>query len=348
MEAPAGRRPLWPSIRGARGNRTLVRGLGSRFWIPLWRALAGCDGPALRSSRLRSRSWREEGRQLRGSEVTQAQPEARYAALVELLRDLSKGADLVVTFSGGVDSALVLAAAVEAVGARAIALTAVSPTLPIEETEAAVALARELGATHELVDAHELDNEAYAANTGDRCYHCKTELFDLAVVAARARGAGAIVDGTIVDDLAGHRPGLRAAAEHGVHHPLVTVGYTKPEVRAAARALGIRAWDKPSFACLGSRFAPGTRVTLDRILRVARVESALRREGFRQFRVRYQQVAGDGVGASVAEQARIELDPAEIPRLVAAGVRERVLAAGRAEGFDRVSLDLEGYGARPG
>lgn len=273
-------------------------------------------------------------------------PANRYAALVAHLRDLANEAELIVTFSGGVDSALVLAAAVEAIGERAIALTAVSPTLPIEETEAAVALAREIGARHELVDAHELDNEAYAANTGDRCYHCKTELFDLAVVAARSRGAGAIVDGTIVDDLGEHRPGLRAAAEHGVHHPLVTVGFTKREVRDAARALGIKAWNKPSFACLGSRFAPGTRVTLDRILRVARVESALRREGFRQFRVRYQQIAGDGEGA--AEQARIELDPTEIPRLVEPGIRERVLAAGRAEGFQRVSLDLEGYGTKRG
>lgn len=265
----------------------------------------------------------------------------RYAALVAHLQALAGEAELIVTFSGGVDSALVLAAAVEALGDRALALTAVSPTLPIEETEAAIALARELHARHELVDAHELDNEAYAANTGDRCYHCKSELFTIAAAEARKRGAAAVVDGTIVDDLGDHRPGLRAAAEQGVRHPLVDVGYTKSEVRRTARALGIRAWDKPSFACLGSRFAPGTRVTLDRILRVARVETALRREGFRQFRVRYHLVGDD-------EHARIELGGDELAHMVEPGVRERVVRAGRAEGFARVTLDLQAYGEKSG
>lgn len=261
----------------------------------------------------------------------------RYQALVDHLRALAGDAELIVTFSGGVDSALVLRAAVEALGERALALTAVSPTLPVEETEAAIALAKELGARHELVDAHELEVEAYAANTGDRCYHCKTELFSLASAAAAARGAGAVVDGTIVDDLGDHRPGLKAAAERGVRHPLLDVGYTKVEVRETARALGIRAWDKPSFACLGSRFAPGTRVTLDRVLRVARVETVLRREGFRQFRVRFQPADGQ-------EHARIELGVDEIPRLGDPGIRERVLEAGKREGFSRVVLDLGGYG----
>lgn len=265
----------------------------------------------------------------------------RYAALVAHLSALAGDRELIVTFSGGVDSALVLAAAIQAIGDRALALTAVSPTLPIEETEAAITLARELGARHELVDAHELEVEAYAANTGDRCYHCKSELFDLAAAEASRRGAGAVVDGTIVDDLGDDRPGLRAAAEHGVRHPLLDVGYTKAAVRATARALGIRAWDKPSFACLGSRFAPGTRVTLDRVLRVARVETALRREGFRQFRVRYHLVGSD-------EHARIELGGDELGRMVEPGVRERVVRAGRAEGFSRVTLDLEAYGTKAG
>lgn len=274
--------------------------------------------------------------------------DARYDALVARLADMAGTGGLIVTFSGGVDSALVLAAAVEALGDRALALTAVSPTLPIEETEAAVALARELGARHELVDAHELENEAYAANTGDRCYHCKTELFSIAVRAAAARGGVPVVDGTIVDDLGDHRPGLRAAREHGVRHPLLEVGYTKAEVRASARARGIRAWDKPSFACLGSRFAPGTRVTLDRILRVARVETALRQEGLRQFRVRFQPVPAASPEAETEEHARIELDPAEIPRIADPALRARVLAAGRAQGFRRVTIDLEGYVSRAG
>lgn len=273
--------------------------------------------------------------------MTAARP-GRHAELVAHLVALAGEGELVVTFSGGVDSALVLAAAVAGLGDRALALTAVSPTLPVEEIEAACELARALGARHELVDAHELDKEAYAANTGDRCYHCKTELFDLAGTAARARGGASVVDGTIVDDLGDDRPGLRAAAEHGVRHPLLDLGFSKPEVRELARALGIVAWDKPSFACLGSRFAPGTRVTLERILRVARVESALRRDGFRQFRVRYHLVAGDA-GERREEHARIELDPAELPRLVDPAVRARLVDAAKAEGFGRVSVDLEGY-----
>ena len=123
-------------------------------------------------------------------------------------------------------------------------------------------------------------------------------------------------------------------------------GYTKVEVRETARALGIRAWDKPSFACLGSRFSPGTRVTLDRLLRIARDETTLRQEGFRQFRVRFHALPAALAGTADEDHARIELDPSEIARMVEPGVRERVLNAGRAQGFRRVSLDLEGYGAR--
>jgi uncharacterized protein len=257
----------------------------------------------------------------------------RLAALRALVRGLDS---VLVTFSGGVDSALVLRVAVEELGDRALALTADSPTFPAEECAEARRFAASIGARHLVVDAHELEREGYARNAGDRCYFCKTELFDLARDAARERGIPWVLDGTIVDDLGGHRPGLRAAAEHEVRHPLVEAGFNKAQVREAARALGMPVWDKPSFACLGSRFAAGTRVTLERVSRVGRVESALRRAGLRQMRVRFHEVDG-------AELLRIEVEIGSLAVLVEPGVREAVVSAARAEGFSWITLDLEGY-----
>lgn len=243
---------------------------------------------------------------------------------------------LLVAFSGGVDSALLLAVAHEVLGPRVTALTALSPTLPEEEADSARAFANALGVRHLVVDAHELEREGYARNSGDRCYFCKTELFELARDVAKREGLAVVADGTIVDDLSGHRPGLAAARENGVLHPLLDAGFTKEHVRAEARARGLSVWDKPSFACLGSRFAVGTRITFDRLARVARIERLVRSFGVRQLRVRVHELDGK-------ELARIELDAEGLVRMVAPGVREQIVAACRAEGFAWITLDLEGY-----
>lgn len=241
-------------------------------------------------------------------------------------------------FSGGVDSALVARVAHDVLGDRAVAFTARSPTLPEEEADIAEAFAASLGMRHEIVDSRELDDPRYRANDGTRCYFCKSELFTLAEARREELGLAWVVDGTLVDDLRGHRPGLRAASENRVRHPLVEAELGKEAVRALARELGVPLWDKPSFACLGSRFPAGTPVTLEKVRRVAAAERALRQAGFRQFRVRWHELGDDVL-------ARIELDVSDIPRLAEPGVRDGVVAACRTAGFRWVTLDMVGYGA---
>lgn len=237
----------------------------------------------------------------------------------------------IVAYSGGVDSAVLADVAHEVLGDRALALTAVSPSLAPEEREAASSLARARGWRHAEIETRELDRAAYRSNAPDRCYHCKTELFEVLGRAAVGRDMVVLV-GTNVDDLGDYRPGQRAARERSVRSPLLEAGLAKDEIRALARERGLPVWDKPASACLASRIAYGVEVTEERLDRVARAESFLRGLGLRQLRVRDH-----------GELARIEVPPEAIEELARPGTRERVAAFLKELGFDYVTLDLEGF-----
>ena len=257
----------------------------------------------------------------------------RLSGKVGGLRDLLSGMGRVaVCFSGGVDSSYLLAEAVRVLGEDAVAVTAVSPSLAPAEGADAERLARGLGARHLLVESHELDDPRYAANPVNRCYFCKTEMYGRAVEHARRLGIPQVLDGFNVDDRGDARPGRKAARELGVRSPLDELGFTKADIREAARLIGLPVWDKPALACLSSRFPYGTEITPERLSQVARCESVLRDLGFRVFRVRYH-------GAL----ARIEVGQDELSRLKTAGVRDEVERRFREAGFARVEVDPAGY-----
>jgi pyridinium-3,5-biscarboxylic acid mononucleotide sulfurtransferase len=237
-----------------------------------------------------------------------------------------------VCFSGGADSALVVALAHEALGRSAFALTAVSPSLPAVERKAAMAFCQSLGAQHIVVETRELENPAYASNPADRCFHCKNELYTVAFAEARARGLAQVLDGFNQDDEREHRPGRKAAVEHGVRSPLAEAGFDKAAVRALSKELGLPTWDKPAAPCLSSRIPTGTPVTLARLTRIAAAEEAMRSFGFRVFRVRHHE-----------DVARLEVAADELSRLADADLRARVGAAVRATGFRFVAVDLEPF-----
>ena len=251
----------------------------------------------------------------------------KLGALRARLRGLGS---VLVCYSGGVDSAFLLAVAHEQLGARAIGMTAVSPSLPRSEKEAAVALATRIGAQHRLVQSQEIDQDSYAANGADRCFHCKSELYRIAAERRAAWGIDAICNGTNIDDLGDYRPGLEAAKDAGVVSPLVELSFSKNDVRAAAEQIGLEVWDKPASACLASRIPYGTRVTRERLAQVETLEAALKGLGFQQVRVRYHD-----------EIARIEVDQSELVR--AAELGERIVDAGKDAGFRYITLDLGGY-----
>jgi uncharacterized protein len=238
-----------------------------------------------------------------------------------------------VALSGGVDSAVLLALAVEALGTeRVLAVTGRSGSLPVSELEEAGEIARFLGVRHEVIDTREMERPGYRANAGDRCYHCRIELFGSLGPLARRHGLAAVAYGAILDDAGEVRPGMRAAREHGVLAPLLDAGITKDDVRRLAEQAGLPVWDKPAAACLASRIPVGVRVTRGRLDRIGKAEAALRRLGFRVLRVRDH-----------GKVARIELGPDEIERALEPGRRREISREVRAAGFAFATIDLDGY-----
>ena len=237
---------------------------------------------------------------------------------------------VLVAYSGGVDSTLLLRLAMEQLGDRAVGVLASSPAYPESEQEDARRLAARLGAHLVEVNTSEVELEAYARNNPDRCFHCKEELFDTLEPVRRELGLAHLAYGATADDAGDHRPGHASAVRRGVRFPLLEAGMPKSEIRAAARSLGLPNWNKPSFACLSSRIPHGTPVTVEALRQIEGAEDALKALGFGQVRVRHH-----------GDVARIEVDGEDITRLVEQ--RERVTAAVREAGYKFVSVDLEGY-----
>lgn len=253
----------------------------------------------------------------------------KLQALEDSLRALGS---VIVAYSGGADSALVLKVAHQALGERALGVIAVSPSYPESERRQAVDLAKQLGVAVEEISTAEMDDPNYVANRGDRCYYCKHELFTKLEAIRVERGFAAVADGYNADDVGDYRPGIAAAKEQAVRHPLQEVGLTKAEIREFSRELGLPTWDKPAMACLSSRIPHGTPIQIGMLQQVDQAEQLLRGLGFRQLRVRHHN-----------RIARIEVDLAELPRLIEPGVREQIVESFRRLGYSYVTVDLAGY-----
>ncbi|MBM3745859.1 MAG: ATP-dependent sacrificial sulfur transferase LarE [Acidobacteria bacterium] len=255
--------------------------------------------------------------------------EEKERKLFALLEGLGR---VVVAYSGGTDSAYLAWAARRVLDDNALAVTAVSPSLPESHRRDAEEFARRFGLQHEWLETREFENPLFVENNPDRCFHCKGDFFALLKELAGARGFPHIVYGVNLDDLGDYRPGQKAAEQHGVRAPLMEAGLSKAEIRELSRRAGLPTWDRPAAACLSSRIPYGTPITVERVKTVEAGEEALRGLGFRQFRVRFH---GDLV--------RIEIAPEELPRALDAAMAARLVELFKPLGFHYVTLDLEGY-----
>ncbi len=252
---------------------------------------------------------------------------------LQQLHRLFQGMEQVlIAYSGGIDSTLVAKVAYDVLGKNALAVTAVSPSLLPEELEEAQSQAQQIGIRHELVKTHEMENPNYTSNPVNRCYFCKSELHDTLKPLALERGYPYVVDGVNADDLQDYRPGIQAAKERGARSPLAEVGITKADVRQLTQALGLSWWDKPSQPCLSSRFPYGEEITVAKLQRVGRAEVYLRQQGWTNLRVR-----------SAGDTARIELPPDKIKDFVMQTDLSQLIQTFQELGFLFVTLDLEGY-----